>query len=234
MAVANIDTLGSKPYIVEDRPMISRSSGDRVKITHTIEPGKEETGCVTCFYAPPEYPVLAACCPCFDYPEYIVNEMKASRYIYVRENGVEWNNPTMQPAKGPWCGRSLTDLRVRDDVRVMYFDDVRFDSVRNDTRVCNPFLTFCCGGNGEDIRLESKFCWNACYRTHGGCLGDGGCGSGSGCCVCVPCCVPACCPKSVCPCAAKEYLYVEDAKRAKSILCKARDDARIRMQVMDR
>mmetsp|Transcript_17646 Transcript_17646/g.42486 ORF Transcript_17646/g.42486 Transcript_17646/m.42486 type:complete len:80 (-) Transcript_17646:396-635(-) len=77
MTSANV-TDGSKPYIVEDRPMISRSSGDRVKLTHTIEPGKEETGCLTCFYAPPEYPILAKC-PCFDYPEYIVNEIKASQ-----------------------------------------------------------------------------------------------------------------------------------------------------------
>jgi hypothetical protein len=50
----------------------------QVKITHTIEPGKEETGCITCFYSPPEYPILAKC-PCFDYPEYIVNEIKASQ-----------------------------------------------------------------------------------------------------------------------------------------------------------
>lgn len=143
MVSANIPT-GSKPYIVEDRPMISRSSGDRgtlhyfvsvggrhnicasfvfpcdcryfpsptplnysavyktkhnnatiaiitsshlmfdaipitiVKITHTIEPGKEETGCMACFYSPPEYPILSKC-PCFDYPEYVVNEIRASQ-----------------------------------------------------------------------------------------------------------------------------------------------------------
>ena len=49
-----------------------------VKVTHTITPGNEETGCLTCFYSPPEYPILAKC-PCFDYPEYIVNEIKASQ-----------------------------------------------------------------------------------------------------------------------------------------------------------
>lgn len=75
---ANVMTNGSKPYIVEDRTMISRSCGDRIKITHSIEPGRDETGCLTCFYAPPEYPIVAQC-PCFDYPEYIVNEIKASR-----------------------------------------------------------------------------------------------------------------------------------------------------------
>jgi len=97
---------GSRPYIVEDRPMISRSNGDRgeyckyatysylqstyslstlidsqqytVKITHTITPGSDETGVIVCCYSPPEYPILAKC-PCFDYPEYIVNEMKASQ-----------------------------------------------------------------------------------------------------------------------------------------------------------
>ena len=101
MASAYVTT-GGKPYIVEDRPMISRSSGDRgelkseamtfpfflltlmitilgpVKITHIIQPGSDETGCLTCFYAPPDHPILAKC-PCFDFPEYIVNEMRASQ-----------------------------------------------------------------------------------------------------------------------------------------------------------
>ena len=49
-----------------------------VKITHTITPGSDETGVIVCCYSPPEYPILAKC-PCFDYPEYIVNEMKASQ-----------------------------------------------------------------------------------------------------------------------------------------------------------
>jgi len=50
-----------------------------VKITHTIEPGQRETGCVTCCHAPDNCPILASFLCCYDYPEYIVNEMNASR-----------------------------------------------------------------------------------------------------------------------------------------------------------
>ena len=50
-----------------------------VKITHTIEPGQRETGCITCCYAPDNCPILASFLCCYDYPEYIVNEMNASR-----------------------------------------------------------------------------------------------------------------------------------------------------------
>ena len=58
--------------------IVHRTLSQKVKITHTIEPGKDETGCLTCFYSPPEYPILAKC-PCYDYPEYIVNEINSSR-----------------------------------------------------------------------------------------------------------------------------------------------------------
>mmetsp|Transcript_27675 Transcript_27675/g.52124 ORF Transcript_27675/g.52124 Transcript_27675/m.52124 type:complete len:237 (+) Transcript_27675:347-1057(+) len=236
MTTSNV-TNGSKPYIVEDRPMISRSSGDRVKITHTIEPGKEETGCLTCFYAPPEYPVLAKC-PCFDFPEYIVNEIKASQYIYIRENSIEYNQPTLQPATSNTplatclcCGHSPNVIIVRDQISTIYFDDLLMDSVRNDTRPCNPLHTFCCGGHGEEVRLESRFCWDGCYR--GRSLGSEQCGLMGGCCCCVPC-VPVGCPQCLCPCAARKTIYVEDAETAVQIVTQARDDARKRLQVMER
>ncbi|KAL3822279.1 hypothetical protein ACHAXA_005912 [Cyclostephanos tholiformis] len=234
---ANV-TAGSKPYIVEDRPMISRSSGDRVKITHTIEPGKDETGCLTCFYSPPDYPILAKC-PCYDYPEYIVNEINSSRYIYIRENSIEYNQPTLQPAKAEnalatvlCCGNSPTSLIVRDQISTIYFDDILMDGVRNDTRPCNPLHTFCCGGRGEEVRLESRFCWDSCYRGRG--IGTEQCGPLN--CIfhcCVPC-VPVVCPDCLCPCAARKTIYVEDAETAVKIISKARDDARIRMQVIER
>ena len=51
----------------------------KVKITHTIEPGQRETGCITCCHAPDNCPILASFLCCYDYPEYIVNEMNASR-----------------------------------------------------------------------------------------------------------------------------------------------------------
>lgn len=173
----------------------------QVKITHTLEPGKDETGCLTCFYSPTEYPILAKC-PCYDYPEYIVNEMSSSRYIYIRENSIEYNSPSLQPAKSTThistvlcCGNSPTELVVRDRITVLYFDDIIFDSVRNDTRPFNPLITFCCGGHGEAVQLESRYCWDMCYRSRG-------CGI-----CCIPC-IPVICPDCVCPCAARVSVFV--------------------------
>jgi len=57
-----------------------------------------------------------------------VNRVDSSRYIYIRENSLEFNNPTMQAARGSCCGASLFKLAVRDNVTVMYFDDEHFDN----------------------------------------------------------------------------------------------------------
>ena len=187
--------------------------------------------------------------------------------IYIRENSIEYNQPTLQPAKSNTpvttvlcCGHSPTNLIVRDQISTVYFDDVLMDSVRNDTRSCNPLHTFCCGGRGEEVRLESRFCWDMCYR--GRAVGTEQCGLLNSCCCCIPC-VPVGCPECLCPCAARvrflrscmfslsfceltfvlvlgigkqqqKTIFVEDAETAVKIISKARDDARIRLQVMER
>jgi hypothetical protein len=176
----------------------------KVKILNLIQPGKEETGCLTCFYAPPHYPaIISHITPCIDYPEYILREVRASQYIYIRENSIEYNSPSIQPARSNnftqdilCCGNSSTDLVVLDHISVIYYDDILMDEVRNDTRICNPMQTFCCGGYGEEVRLESTFCGGLCYRVRGG--GSVGC--------CRPCCVPVGCPDCLCPCAARVSL----------------------------
>ncbi len=53
--------------------------------------------------------------------------MNSSRYIYVRENSLEFNNPSMQATKGRCCGASCCELSVKDNVTVLYFDDEHFD-----------------------------------------------------------------------------------------------------------
>jgi hypothetical protein len=118
--------------------------------------------------------------------------------IYIRENSIEYNQPTIQPAKSTTilstilcCGHSPTDLSVRDSISTVYYDDMLFDNVKNDTRKCHAMHTFCCGGRGEAVRLESTFCGEACYRARG--MAGGGC--------CCLCCVPVCCPGCCCPCA---------------------------------
>lgn len=199
------------PFIVEDRRMLSRVAGDRIKITHTIEPGQREPGCIVCCHAPDNCPMLAWLC-CYDYPAYILTEMTASRYIFVRENGLEWNNPSTQPAKGDFCGQSCEELSVMDNVTVLYFDDIHFDHVRDDTRPCNAFWTFCCGGRGEQVQIESTFCFGCCTRGRDNRI-----------------CIPVCCPEFFCPCIAKAELWVEDAPTAVRIIRDARDDAKRRL-----
>jgi len=131
--------------------------------------------------------------------------------IYIRENSIEYNQPTLQPAKAEshlstffCCGHSPTTLIVRDQISTVYYDDILMDSIRNDTRPCNPLHTFCCGGRGEEVRLESRFCWDACYR--GRSVGGEHCGLLNSCCCCIPC-VPVGCPDCLCPCAARVSLY---------------------------
>lgn len=111
------------------------------------------------------------------------------------------NQPTIQPARGQsvlgdvvCCGHSSTDLIVLDQISVIYYDDIVMDEIRNDTRVCNPLQTFCCGGRGEEVRLESTFCGGMCYRGRRGTRG--------GCC-CMPLCVPIGCPECLCAYAAR-------------------------------
>ena len=132
--------------------------------------------------------------------------------IYIRENSIEYNQPTLQPAKAETrlttclcCGHSPTTLIVRDQISTIYFDDILMDSVRNDTRKFNTLHTFCCGGRGEEVRLESRFCWDACYR--GRSLGSENCGLLNSCCCCIPC-VPVGCPDCLCPCAARVSFFI--------------------------
>ena len=75
------------------------------------------------------------------------------------------------------------------------------DSVRNDTRSCNPLHTFCCGGRGEEVRLESRFCWDSCYRVRG--IGTEQCSLLNCISDCFVPCVPVVCPDCLCPCAAR-------------------------------
>ena len=136
--------------------------------------------------------------------------------IYIRENSIEYNQPTLQPAQSNTvlttclcCGHSPTALTVRDHITTIHFDDMILDGIRNDTRPCNPLQTFCCGGRGEEVRLESRFCGEMCYR--GRSVGAENCGLLNSCCCCVPC-VPVGCPECLCPCAARVSRPCEDRR----------------------
>lgn len=202
--------------------MLSRVASDRIRLTHVIQPGTRRPGCLVCCHAPTSCPSLSHIPPfnlCIDYPLYIVNKINSSRYIYIRENSIEYNNPTMQAARGSCCGivcGSCSKLEVRDQVTVLYFDDEHFDNVRDNTRSCHNCKTFCCGGRGDQVLIDSRFCCGVCKRGRG-------CGPMA--------CVPVCCNECCCPCLVESELWVDDAQSAVNTIVMQRDDARERMKV---
>jgi len=120
----------SKPtsFIVEDRLMMSRANASFITVTNVVPHGHKTYGCCACCYAPEICPGCSVL-PCIRDPKYIVKEMEASKYIYIRENSLEWNAPIMiqkevstgigimnqhrrlkQKETNPDCGRSPTNI----------------------------------------------------------------------------------------------------------------------------
>mmetsp|Transcript_19450 Transcript_19450/g.29972 ORF Transcript_19450/g.29972 Transcript_19450/m.29972 type:complete len:224 (+) Transcript_19450:131-802(+) len=202
------------PYVIEDRPMLSRARNDSIKIFHTIEPGEDEPSCLQCCNAPDQCPALSLF-PCCGYPSYIVQEMAASRYIYVRENSLEWNDPWFQAANGDCCGTACCELAVTDHVRVLYYDDMMFDDIRARKRCWDGVVSAICGGRGEKVEISSRFCCGMCLRRLGG-----------------GCCSPVCCPKCCTLGTHRIDIWVDhDAEAMKKIIMEARDNARARYHV---
>mmetsp|Transcript_27662 Transcript_27662/g.39562 ORF Transcript_27662/g.39562 Transcript_27662/m.39562 type:complete len:246 (-) Transcript_27662:1698-2435(-) len=226
-----LDQLGDieevPPHIVEDRFMLSLTSADRIHITNMIVPGTREAGCLgPCCHSPDDCPHSAWLCPCgfVDYPEHALKKMNASRYVRVRENSIEWNNPSLRFAQ--CCS---TDLEVMDNVHVMYFDDSQFSEIKANVRLCHNFRSFCCGGSGEPVDIEQTCFFGLCLR-----------GRSTICCFLPTFCpteslASGCCCSVPCPCwgdwMARRVLWVEDANSTAKIIKDARDHARSRLKV---
>jgi hypothetical protein len=211
--MTNHQKSASGAYIVEDRLMMSRANANAITITNVIPPGVKTYPCCAVCYAPDCMPCCAAYPCCMD-PKYIVKEMEASKYIYVRENSIEWNAPEMVNKEGNCCGQSLCTFRAQDHVMVLYFDDPIFDNINDKTRCCNDCVTACCGGEGQQIQIDSKFCCNCCYRAYPPFF-------------CVPCCCYCCCKQAV----IRHELWVGNAAEAIRDIKMARDNAKARMQI---
>lgn len=239
ISLAHVDDNGNKhsqpsgssvdevpPHIVEDRLMLSLTSANKILITNTIVPGTREAGCLgPCCNSPDDCPLCAWIFPCgFDYPEYAIRKINASKYVRVRENSIEWNKPTVRFAH---CCKK--DLEVMDNVHVLYFDDSQFADIKANSRFCQDFRSFCCGGAGEPVDIEQTCCFGFCLRGRSSCvvflptfcptesLSDG-------CCCYVPCHFWA-------ELVARRVLWVEDANSAARIIKSARDNARSRMKL---
>jgi len=197
------------PFICEDRIMLSRTEHDSMKIISSIEPAMRTPGCCVCCNAssPASCCCLSELLPCYDQPEYILKEIQASRYVLLRENSLEYNDPYPAFAQGKCCGYNYCRYRVQDRISVVYYDDEMFEHLRDSSRACNDQLTFFFGGDGERVLIDSRFCLGLCIR-------------GSFPCCCWPCCLPSGCVRS--------YLFqhkikVDDANHVMKRMVKIRD-----------
>lgn len=91
---------------------------------------------------------------------------------------------------------------------MLYYDDMLFDRISDQTRFCNEFLTCIFGGKGERIHFDSPMCCGACQRGSAPCI-----------------CVPTCCTRSLCPCMLRHEIYVADAQKALYDINKAKTAA---------
>jgi hypothetical protein len=77
------------PQIKEERKMLSLTSSDRIIILKQITPGKTTYGMCKCIHAP-SWCWCCAALPCCKLPKDVVDKMEDSKYVYVRENSIEW------------------------------------------------------------------------------------------------------------------------------------------------
>ena len=94
------DALGHLPVaerskINYGRKMLSKEHDDRIRIVKAIPPGEDTFGCIACCHAP-SCCALLSLCPCCTNPEYIIHKRASSKYIYIRENSIEWNDPEVK------------------------------------------------------------------------------------------------------------------------------------------
>lgn len=127
------------------RPMMSRSSSSNIKILNSLRPGVTTPSCLACCAAPACCPILALC-PCCTDAEYVSQQRQASAYILLREHSLEWNAPRVVLRRGMCFGLDPCVYQVQDHVTVLYYDDVMFDRITDQTRCCNEFRTCICGG----------------------------------------------------------------------------------------
>ena len=182
---------------IKGRRMHSRADDMYLEIMDSLSPGKITNGCCVCCHAP-SCCAICSLCPCCDDTEYILLKREASKYIYIRENSIEWNNPAVTFTSGSCCGIDPCLFDVNDRINVIYFDDPMLQRLANTTRTCNECRTCLCGGRGERIQISASCCCGLAYRAT---------------CPCPCMCVPICCPTALFPCAMRHEIYLEDANQ---------------------
>src|SRR5690348_7428049 len=132
--------LSSMAHRNKIRSIMSRKDQHGFGILSSIIPGQLTNGCLVCCAAPAGCPMCAVC-PCCSDAEYIEIMRKASSYIYIREHSLEWNEPVVVMKPGLCFGVDPCMYDIQDNVRTIYFDDVMFDRITDQTRTCNECRT---------------------------------------------------------------------------------------------
>jgi hypothetical protein len=188
------------------RRMMSRRKKNQVRILHSLMPGMHTGNWLGCCNAPTCCP-MCSLCPCCNESEYIALKRQSSKYVFIRENSIEWNEPEIVMRQGNCCIDPCV-YEIHDKINVLYFDDPIFNRITDQTRVCNECRTYLCGGRGERIQIDSVCCFNLCHRSA------------------LPCpFVPICCPVTLFPCMLKYEVYVDDAQRGMYEIKEARKAA---------
>jgi hypothetical protein len=202
----------SGPLYKEERPMLSLQNASAVQITRHVETARTQYGCCKCCHAPDSCWCCMLIFPCCKYPKKVSDKLEDSKYVYVRENSVEWNDPTITFEDCDCCiPVNFCSLRVADNVQVLYFDDPAFEKIQNKSCGCiTNCMQYMFGGKGQKVRFANMFC-GCCV------VGKGG----------APC-VPVCC----CPNATNAQLYdvyVKDGASAAAEIKQAKVNAKARM-----
>mmetsp|Transcript_25248 Transcript_25248/g.25477 ORF Transcript_25248/g.25477 Transcript_25248/m.25477 type:complete len:229 (+) Transcript_25248:102-788(+) len=188
-------TTNSKPFRNRGRNIMSRTNANTIQIISTLKPGMHSPSCFVCCHAP-SCCALCSIFPCCNDPEYIILSRESSKYIYIRENSIEWNDPEISLSNGPCFGVDPCMYEIRDRISVLYYDDPIFDRISDKTRCCNTLLTCLCGGKGERIQIDSPCCFNLCQRAS------------------CPCpCLPICLPNCMFSCFLRHDIFVSDAQQ---------------------
>ena len=116
------------PFHNRGRSMMSRANNNNIQIISSLKPGLHEQSCIVCCNAP-SFCALCSILPCCNDPEYIVLRRDSSKYIHIRENSIEWNDPNVIMTHGPCFGVDPCVYTVQDNVTVLYYDDIIFDKV---------------------------------------------------------------------------------------------------------
>ena len=87
---------------------MSRENKDAYRVVSHIEPARRTGGCFG--RAQESAPVLAMCIPCCDYPATLAAPRDGSAYVSVRENCIEWNQPSIVCQEGGLLGVHLNKV----------------------------------------------------------------------------------------------------------------------------